>query len=252
VSEAHAKPRRGGFVLFALLIVMAIGVLVALGTWQLQRLAWKEALIATLDSKLAAKPGDLPPRERWTQLDAGREEFRRVTFPAEFLPGEEALVYSSGSALRPDATGPGYWVFSPARLTGGSLVVVNRGFVPEGKQNPDTRRQGERPGVVEVVGVMRWPESRGPFTPNDEPEKNLWFDRDPASMAAARHWGTIAPFYIDMEAPAAAGGLPKVGPLKASLPNNHLQYAVTWYGLAAVTLVAALFFWRSLRREQAS
>jgi len=248
VSETPQKPRRGGFVLFALLIVAAIGVLVALGTWQLQRLAWKQELIAALDAKLAARPGDLPARERWAQLDAGSDEFRRVAFPAEFLPGEEALVYSSGSSLRPDATGPGYWVFSPARLAGGSLVVVNRGFVPEGKQNPETRREGQPSGVVDIVGVMRWAEQRGAFTPKDEPEKNLWFDRDPASMAIAKHWGTIAPFYVDMEAPPARGGWPKVGPLKASLPNNHLQYAVTWYGLAAVTLVAALLFWRSRRR----
>jgi surfeit locus 1 family protein len=246
--NGQAKPRRGRFVLFALLIAVMIGVLAALGTWQLERLAWKEGLIATLDTKLSAKATDLPPRERWAQLDAGAEEFRRVAFPAEFLTGEEALVYSSGSALRPDAIGPGYWVFSPARLTGGSLVVVNRGFVPDGKQNPDTRREGQRSGVTNIVGVMRWPEQRGQFTPKDEPEKNLWFDRDPASMAEAKHWGTIAPFYVDMEAPPANGGLPKVGPLKASLPNNHLQYAVTWYGLAAVTLIAALFFWHSRRR----
>jgi surfeit locus 1 family protein len=246
--KAPAKPRRGRFVLFALLIVVILGVLVALGTWQLERLAWKEGLIASLDTKLSAQPTDLPPRERWTQLDAAKDEFRRVAFPAEFLAGEEALVYSSGSALRPDATGPGYWVFSPARLTGGSLVVVNRGFVPEGKQNPDTRREGQRSGVVNIVGVMRWPEQRGAFTPKDEPEKGLWFDRDPAAMAAARQWGTIAPFYVDMEAPPANGGLPKVGPLKASLPNNHLQYAVTWYGMAAVIVIAALFFWRARRR----
>jgi len=249
--NGEAKPRRCRFVLFALFTVVMIGVLTALGNWQLERLSWKQGLIATLDAKLSAKPTDLPPRERWAQLDAGREEFRRVAFPAEFLAGEEALVYSSGSALRPDAAGPGYWVFSPARLTGGSLVVVNRGFVPEGKQNPDTRRDGQRSGVIDIVGVMRWSEQRGAFTPKDEPDKNLWFDRDPASMAAAKHWGTIAPFYVDMEAPPAAGGLPKVGPLKATLPNNHLQYAVTWYGLAGVTFVAALFFWRARRRGTA-
>jgi len=248
MSAAPAKPRRGGSVLFALFIVAAIGVLIALGTWQLERKAWKEELIAALDAKLAAKPTDLPARERWQRLDAVADEFRRVAFPVEFLPGQEALVYSSGSSLRPDVSGPGYWVFSPARLTGGSLVVVNRGFVPEGKQNPDTRREGQPSGVVDIVGVMRWPEQRGQFTPKDEPEKNLWFDRDPAAMAAAKNWGTIAPFYVDMEAPAAPGGLPKVGPLRASLPNNHAQYAVTWYGLAAVIFVSALFFWRARRR----
>lgn len=247
MSAARAKPRRLRSALFTLLTIVALGVLVALGTWQLERLQWKEALIAALDARLAAKPTDLPPRERWPQLDAATDEFRRVSFPAEFLPGEEAFVYTSGSSLRPDVSGPGYWVFSPARLIGGSLVVVNRGFVPEGKRNPDTRQQGQPAGVVEIVGAMRWPEQRGSFTPQDEPEKNLWFDRDPAAMAAARHWGTVAPFYIDMEAPQVAGGLPKVGPLKASLPNNHLQYAVTWYGLAAVILIAAVFFWGSRR-----
>jgi surfeit locus 1 family protein len=105
--------------------------------------------------------------------------------------------------------------------------------------------------VVEVVGAMRWPESRGTFTPNDNPEKNLWFARDPAGMAAAKGWGMIAPFYVDQEAPPAPGGLPKVGPLKASLPNNHLQYAVTWYGLALVTLISTLLLWRARRRGTA-
>jgi surfeit locus 1 family protein len=245
--NAQAEPRRRGFALFAFFVLAALGVLVALGTWQLERLSWKEGLIAELESKLSAKPTDLPPRERWPQLSAAADEFRRVAFPAEFLD-QEALVYSAGSALRPDASGPGYWVFSPAQLTGGSLVVINRGFVPEGKQDPKTRPQGQPQGVVEVVGAMRWPESRGTFTPNDDPEKNLWFARDPAGMAAAKGWGTIAPFYVDQEAPAAPGGLPKVGPLKASLPNNHLQYAVTWYGLALVTLISALLFLRARRR----
>ena len=146
-------------------------------------------------------------------------------------------------------SGPGYWVLSPARLAGGSLVVVNRGFVPEGKQDPGTRREGQPRGVAEVAGAMRWPEPRGLFTPTDTPVKNLWFVRDPAAIAAAKGWGTVAPFYIDQEAPPAPGGLPKVGPLKPSLPNNHLQYAVTWYGLALVVLISGIVFVCSRRRE---
>lgn len=244
---AAPKPRRR-IVLFAVFILIALGVLVALGTWQLERRAWKEALIAELDRKLSGPPTDLPARERWPQLNAGADEFRRVAFPAEFLPGAEALVYTSGSSLRPDVSGPGYWVFAPARLAGGSLVVVNRGFVPEGRQDQKSRAEGRASGVVDIVGVMRWPEQRGPFTPKDEPEKNLWFARDPASMAAAKNWGNVAPFYVDQEAPLPPGGLPRAGPLKASLPNNHLQYAVTWYGLALVILIAGLFFLRARAR----
>jgi surfeit locus 1 family protein len=251
-APAAAPPRRRGIILFALFVLVALAVLVALGTWQLERREWKEALIAQLDRKLAAPPTDVPPRERWLQLNAAADEFRRVRFAAEFIAGEEALVYSSGSPLRPDATGPGYWVFAPARLTGGSVVVVNRGFVPEGRQDAKTRAQGQPSGVVDIVGAMRWPEARGTFTPNDDPAKGLWFARDPASMAAANNWGGVAPFYIDQEAPPAPGGLPKVGPLKPSLPNNHLQYAVTWYGLALVILISALFYWRGRRRGAAT
>ena len=236
-------------VLPAIVIVAALGVLIALGTWQLERKAWKEDLIATLASRLSAPPAHLPARERWQRLDAAKDEFTRVEFPATFVPGEEAFVYSSGSGLRPDVKEPGYWVFSPARLSGGSLVVVNRGFVPEGRQDAKTRPDGEPDGVVDIVGVMRWPEPRGTFTPDDEPARSLWFARDPAAMAKAKSWGTIAPFYIDQEAPAVPGGLPRVGPLKANLPNNHLQYAITWYGLAAVLVIVSLLLVRSRWRE---
>jgi surfeit locus 1 family protein len=251
-APAAAPPHRRGFLLFAFFIAVALAVLVALGTWQLERREWKEALIAQLDRKLSAPPSDVAPRARWPQLNAAADEFRRVAFAAEFIPGEEALVYSSGSPLRPDATGPGYWVFAPARLPDRSVVVVNRGFVPEGRQDRKTRPDGTPSGTVQIVGAMRWPEVRGTFTPPDEPAKGLWFARDPAAMAAAKNWGEVAPFYVDQEAPPGAGGLPKVGPLKASLPNNHLQYAVTWYGLALVILISGLFYWRGRRRGAAT
>ena len=247
-APAEPTPRRRGLLIPAIVLLGALAVLIALGSWQLERREWKEALIAELDRKLVAKPAELPPRERWPQLSAGPDEFRRVKFSAEFLPDQEALVYSSGSSLRPDVTGPGYWVFSPARLPAGSIVVVNRGFVPEGRRDRNTRTEGQPSGVVDIVGAMRWPEARGTFTPNDEPAKNLWFARDPAAMAAANGWGNIAPFYIDQEAPPAPGGLPKVGPLRPGLPNNHLQYAVTWYGLALVFVISAVFFLRARRR----
>ena len=231
-APAEPTPRRRGLFIPGMVLLGALVVLIGLGTWQLERREWKETLIAELDRKVAAPPVDLPPRERWQQLNAASDEFRRVRFPAEFLPDQEALVYSSGSSLRPDATGPGYWVFSPARLPGVVVVVVNRGFVPEGRQNPKTRAEGRPSGVVDIVGVMRWPEARGTFTPGDQPEKNLWFARDPAAMAAAKGWGNVAPFYIDQEAPVPPGGLPLPAKIEVHLPDNHLQYAITWFGLA--------------------
>ncbi|MEJ0075170.1 MAG: SURF1 family protein [Alphaproteobacteria bacterium] len=249
--SSQAEPRRRGIVIPIVFVLGAVAALAALGTWQLERKAWKEGVIAELEEKLSAPPVALPPRERWPQFSAAQDEFRRVKFLAEFLD-REAFVYTSGSAIRPDVSGPGYWVLSPARLTDGSLVIVNRGFVPDGKQDPGMRREGQPHGVTEVVGAMRWPEARGMFTPDDTPAKNLWFVRDPAGIAAAKGWGAVAPFYIDQEAPPAPGGLPKVGPLKPSLPNNHLQYAVTWYGLALVVLISGILFLRARRGETAS
>jgi surfeit locus 1 family protein len=246
---AQAAPRLR-FFLSAVVVVAALAILVSLGTWQLDRKAQKEALIALLDSRLAAPPAPLSATGFWPS-DPGEDEFTRVTFPAEFARGEEAFVYTSGSGLRPDVKEPGYWVLSPAHLPDGRTVIVNRGFVPDARRDAATRADGEPKGKVTIVGEIRAPEPRGLFTPKDEPAKNLWFVRDPAAIAAAKGWGAVAPFYIDQEAPQAPGGLPRVGPLKMSLPNNHLQYAVTWYGLAASLVVISLAFAFSRRRRQA-
>lgn len=217
----------------AIATIVAIAVLVGLGLWQIERKAWKEALIDTLTRRLSAPATDLPPRTAWTKLDSDQEEFRHVTFSAEFLAGRDALVYSSGSSLRNDAAGAGYWVFTPARLAGGSVVVINRGFVPQERKD----EMSASAGLVDVVGVMRWPEKRGTFTPKDDPAHNLWFARDPAAMASEKGWGDIAPFYIEMESPAPPSGLPRPAALSVNLPNNHQSYVVTWFGLAAALAV---------------
>ncbi len=123
-----------------MLVAVGVAMLIGLGIWQLDRRVWKHHLIATLNAELAKPPQDLPPPTDWPQLKPQGHEFRRVSFPAEFLPGQEALVYSAGSALRPDVKGPGYWVFAPARLAGGSVVIVDRGFVPPERKDPASAR----------------------------------------------------------------------------------------------------------------
>ena len=236
----------------ALFALAAFVTFVGLGSWQVQRKAWKEALIASLEQRLSAAPVDLPPRERWGQLDPAEDEFRHVKFSAAFVPGAEALVYAGSSALRSDVSGPGYWVLAPARLPAGGLVVVNRGFVPEGRQDPATRSGGEVAGNAELVGVMRWPEPRGTFSPKDQPERNLWFVRDPVAIASAKGWGDAAPFFIELESPQSPGGLPRAGALRVNLRNEHLQYAITWYGLAVVVVVMFAFWLRARRQAERS
>jgi surfeit locus 1 family protein len=231
--------------------LIAVVVLLGLGTWQIERKLWKQALIDTLDRRLASPPVELPPRAIWPRLDPGQDEFRRVAFRAQLVPDQEALVYTSGSAFRTDVSGPGYWVFAPASLSDGAVVVVNRGFVPQGGPERPGQAQGEPGGSLDIVGVLRWPEARGAFTPADEPDKNLWFVRDPAAIAAAKGWGAVAPFFVEQEAPVSPGGWPRPGPLTVKLRNDHLQYALTWYGLA-LALVGVFAVWaRGARREAA-
>jgi surfeit locus 1 family protein len=243
-EAAHPVTPRGlrdGVLVPGIAAAVALAILVSLGVWQLQRKAWKEALIATIATRLAAPPVTLPPPATWPELDAARDEFLRVTLRAELVHDREAHVYTGGSTLRDATGGPGYWVFTPARLAGGALVMVNRGFVPEGRQDPASRSGGQVAGPLDMVGVLRWPELPGLFTPAGDPARNLWFARDSTTMAAAKGLA-VAPFYVELESPEPPGGLPHAGRLQPNLPNNHFGYALIWLGLAVV-LVAVFVAW---------
>jgi surfeit locus 1 family protein len=244
-------PRRRSWRGLLVPALLAFIILVGLGTWQLERKAWKEALIASLDERLAASPVALPAPGTWANLDPASDEYRRVAFNAQFDYAKEALVFAAASAFRPDVSdrGLGYWVFTPARLADGGLVVVNRGFVPEGRQDPKSRATGDVSGTIAIAGAMRWPDTRHWFTPNDDPRHNLWFTRDPIAIAAAKGLGAVAPFYVEQETPVPPGGLPLPGKLVVVLPDNHLQYAITWYGLAIV-LVVVFAAWASSARNR--
>ena len=232
--------------------LLAFAVLIALGTWQLERKAWKEGLIAALSERLAAAPAALPAPAAWPRLEQTREEYRRVTFSADFDHRHEALVYAVASAFRPDVSGPGFWVFTPARLPDGTLVIVNRGFVPQDRRGPATRANGQVAGPVEIVGALRWPEHRSWFSPADDPARNLWFVRDPQAIAAAKGIGPVAPFYLEQESPVPPGGLPQPGKIAVTLRNAHLHYAITWYGLALVLVVMFVAWARASSRDSRS
>jgi len=248
-GDAVRESLRRGVWVPSLAAAMALGVLISLGLWQLDRKAWKEGLIATLEHRLSTAPVALPPSAEWPRLTAAQHEFLRVTMTAKFLNDREALVYTGGSTLHEAGGGPGYWVFTPARLADGALVMVNRGFVPDGKQDPTARVQGQIESPIKLVGVLRWPEKPGLFTPASDSVRNIWFARDSAAMAAAKGIG-VAPFYVELESPEPPGGLPRAGRLRPSLPNNHLGYAITWFGLAAVLIgVYVSWLFSGWRRE---
>ena len=253
-KATRTKKRRSwlGLLIPALLVFAA---LMALGTWQLERKTWKEGLIAALTERLAAPPVALPAPATWPRLDQARDEYRRVKFAAAFDHDKEALVYAAASSFRPDVAGagPGYWIFTPARLPDGGTVIVNRGFVPEARKDAASRAAGQIAGAVEIVGTMRWPDARHWFSAADDPLHNLWFTRDPLAIAAAKGLNqglaSVAPFYVEQESPAPPGGLPQPGKLVVQLRNEHLQYAVTWYGLALVLVVVFVVWARSSFRD---
>ncbi len=248
---AQAPPRRGIVGLGIIALVM-VAVLTSLGIWQLQRRGEKHALIAALSERLATAPVALPAKTAWDSLSASRDEFRRVTFTATYARLPDAMVYSSGSAVRSDVSGPGTWAFLPATLASGERIVVNAGFVANTLQDRAQQDRALAPLLtgtpVMMAGYLRFPEKPGSLTPAPSVDKRLWFTRDTPAMAQSFGWGDVAPFYIDLEAPVPANGIPKPGPLDVRLKDDHLQYAITWFGLA-LTVLGGFIVWVMQRRR---
>jgi cytochrome oxidase assembly protein ShyY1 len=250
------EPRKRGVAGFAIVTLAMVVTCVGLGVWQLQRRVEKHAMIAALSERLAAAPEALPVPSQWHALTPARDEFRRVSFTATYSKLPDAMIYSSGSAVREDVSGPGTWAFLPARLPDGETVVVNTGFVQNTMQD---RAQQDRAVArlvtgqpVKLTGYLRFPESAGTLTPSENIAKRLWFTRDHLAIARALGWGaggkTIAPFYLDLETPVPEGGIPKPGPLTVHLKDDHMQYAITWFGLAFAVMIAFGVWWRGQRR----
>jgi cytochrome oxidase assembly protein ShyY1 len=211
--------------------------------------------MATLTERLAAAPGSLPLEAQWGALTPDRDEFRRVSFKATYASAPDAMVYSSGSAVREDISGPGTWAFVPARLPTSETVVINAGFVQNTMQD---RAQQDRAVTrlvtgepVMLTGYIRFPEAAGVLTPRENLAARLWFTRDHLAMAKALGWSEVAPFYIDLEAPVPASGIPKPGALDVHLKDDHLQYAITWFALAAAVAIAFGVWLRGQRRRLA-
>lgn len=233
----------------AIVAALAFAILLGLGFWQLERLAWKEALIARVESRVHAPAAPLPSESEWRKLDAEADEYRRVTARGRFHHDKEAHVYTVVSEKPGRYAGPGYWVMTPLELESGAFVIVNRGFVPLDRRDAASRAQGQVEGVVSVTGLLRMPEEGSYFLPGNDPATESWYRRDPADIARARGLPRAAPFTIDAGATPNPGGLPQGGDTRVVFTNNHLQYAVTWFGIAlALVGVFAAFARQRLRQ----
>lgn len=241
--------RQAGTLWATLFALPALAVLIGLGTWQLQRKAWKDTLSAVIEERTRLAPRQLDETVLNTAGPAGAE-YIRVRASGRFLHGQERHLYM------PAKEGLGWQIITPLALPDGSVILVNRGWVPDRLRDPGSRALGQVVGVAEVVGLLRASEKPGQFTPLNEPANNQWYWRDIRAMVQcqpgtestkdcralgpgqiqpgrARHFSLM----IDAEAvPANPGGWPRGMVKVPSMTNRHLEYALTWYGLA-LTLV---------------
>lgn len=251
MARAAAKPvTRGGLIWQSVAALVAFVILCGLGTWQVQRLHWKEALIAHVNAGLKAAPVPAPAPGQWPTLDFGKSEYQPVEVTGRFDNSREIHVLYSLTEPKGPVGGVGYFVMTPLETAGGWYVYVNRGFVPIAKADPATRPQGQIEGTTTVVGPLRRPGNRSWFMPADNPVKNQWISRDPRLFAAAEGLpaAKVAPYIIDERFdPNRPGGLPQGGETVIDFPNNHLGYLITWYGLAlSLALVYVPYLWKRL------
>jgi surfeit locus 1 family protein len=225
-------------------IVMPVfAMLLLLGNWQLQRLAWKEGLLATIETRLRQAPESLDAvLAAWQQN--GDVDYLPVTFEGRFLHDREQHFLATHDGQS------GWYVYTPMQLSDGRMLIVNRGYVPYDLKQADKRSWQPIAGPVTIVGLARNPLDRKPgsLVPDNAPAERTWYWKDHATMAQAMalQEDLLLPFFVDVastDGEVAAG--PVGGVTRVALPNNHLQYAVTWFGLAAaLAVVAGVFLWR--------
>lgn len=211
----------------------AVVVLLALGIWQVERRAWKHALMAQVERRLSAPPVAAPGPARWPAIDAG-EAYTRVRAEGRFRPDSDILVQAV------TGLGGGFWVVTPFDTVAGWTVLVNRGFVPA-----EQRARIEQPTSRTVTGLLRVSEPGGAFLRSNDPAAGRWYSRDVAEIARTQRLTEAAPYFIDADVGAA--GWPRGGMTVVRFADNHLVYALTWFALA---LLVAVLAWRALRREE--
>lgn len=232
-----APPGRAKLGISLVLLVAALSILVSLGSWQVRRLHWKEALIADIAARQQMPPASLSEIEA-AVAKGEAVEYRPVRAEGRYLNDKERHFFATFQGRT------GYYVYTPLELADGRYLLVNRGFVPYENKEPATRTEGLLQGPQVVTGLARSRLSEKPsfMVPENDIAKNIFYWKDLDRMAASTglEADRVLPFFLDADAAPIPGGMPHGGVTQIDLPNNHLQYAVTWYGLAAVLLVISV------------
>ena len=238
---------KAGLVWPTLLALAGLALLIGLGTWQMERKRWKDGLVAKIAARVHADPVPLPTEPGADSKDD--LEYLHVFARGRFHHDKERYLYA------PTQAGLGWHVYTPLELERHRIVWVNRGWVPDARKAPATRPEGQLPGVVEVRGLVRLQMRPTWFAAENDPAHNLWFWPDLAAMTVSafpddpqkapegpQTAGSLA-LAIDADGrPEPPGGLPRGGVTRLDLPNRHLEYALTWYGLGATLVGVYLAF----------
>lgn len=228
---------RAKAILSGILVLAVLVTLVMLGTWQLHRLSWKEGLLADIESRRHQPAASVEEIDRFVRT-GGDVDYRAMSATGEFLNEKERrfLATYNGSA--------GFYIYTPLQLADGRYLLVNRGFVPEEKKDPATRMGGQLLGQQRITGLARAKLAQKPssLVPDNDIVKNVFYWKDLDAMAASVGLPAdqVLPFFLDAGPAPVPGGLPIGGVTQIDLPNSHLQYALTWYGLAAALVVISL------------
>jgi len=276
-QSGSRRPKRTGVLLIWLLVaILAFAGFCALGVWQVERRTWKLDLIERVAQRIHAPAVAPLARSDWNSVSASRDEYRRVRLHGTYLYQKSALVQAS------TVLGTGYWVMTPLLLDDQSTVLVNRGFVPQAQKNGPWQRRQASTGEVTLTGLMRLTEPGGGFLRDNRPEEDRWFSRDVQQIGQSRGLSQLAPYFVDADGPgarivpdtastsspagtepapattASASGqlqiadeyLPVAGLTVVSFNNNHLMYAITWFGLAILIIFAVYYVWREEFRSR--
>jgi len=251
-TSGGRKPSRITFTkaVLALAGIALFFAFISLGTWQIQRRAWKLDLIERVNARVHSQPVAVPAQPQWPSVTPDTHEYLAVQAQGQWMEGRSVLTQAVSDL------GAGFWLLTPLQQADGTQLLVNRGFIPSTERKVFAERiaqasQDAAGDVVTVTGLLRFSEPKGGFMRENAPQEDRWHSRDVEAIAQAKGLTQAAPFFVDQGIPeqAEAATWPRAGLTVIKFSNTHAVYALTWYGLALMVLVAAWLVMRFERRK---
>lgn len=241
MQQQTSAINRTRITVICLISLALISGLVALGSWQIQRYSWKQALIARVEHNIHAEPVEAPTKQQWQQAEQQAQqqalEYRAVRLQGQYLNTLEIPVHALTQK------GSGYWILTPFQRNNGEIVLINRGFVPTAQREAQSRASGQIEGPTQVSGLLRLSEPKGFFLRQNDPANRIWYARDTKAMTAELNLDDSG-YFIDADSSQNREDRPVGGMTVITFADNHIAYALTWFTLALMVLGMAFYLIR--------